>query len=208
MPQSNGLGGTMVKRSRKTKGKVKQSKKSISCCNGVVFLDVDGVLVSFGNDADVASNDSSTRALNHKNPSLQALATIFIAHPKSRLVISSTWRCCANGMNDLAAAFCAFGPPLSTLSLLETTSLAHHTHRRLEIAAWLFEHEETRDSPFVVIDDDAPEILSKLIPDHLQVVMSSINQRVVAPLSHVGLTSTNAEQATKLLQTPRMTEKR
>ena len=98
----------------------------------IIFLDVDGVLVRFGGaeeDADATLREANAAAALRQ--ALASLASIVASQQlPPRLVLSSTWRCSPPAVEELRAHFKAFGPPLSALTLDETTSLAEHSHRR------------------------------------------------------------------------------
>ena len=97
----------------------------------IIFLDVDGVIVPFGGEEDEDAKQQEAKAAAALQRSLVSLSSIITAQQvPPRLVLSSTWRCSPPAVEELRGHFNAFGPPLSTVSLDETTSLDEHSHRR------------------------------------------------------------------------------
>jgi len=139
----------------------------------LIFLDVDGVLLPF------SSKEIPAHTLSH-------FASILTAVPNSVVVLSSTWRCSPEAVLNLKEVFTAYGSPLSQCKFNETTDLKMHTVRCEEIAEYLRLYGESCEN-YVVLDDDAP-------PSH-----GIKGSRIVAPESHVGITSKDARRAISIL---------
>lgn len=120
-----------------------------------MFLDIDGVLLPFGGDT--AALDEPTAMAR----CMAALAELISAAASSsgrqpRVVVSSTWRCSPEAMDEIRANFLGSGPVLAAVELDATTDKAYHGWRRTEIARWLLANPAAAAAPFVVLDDDAP----------------------------------------------------
>ena len=102
----------------------------------VLFLDVDGVILPF---PEVSDDEPKIGRFPRRN--LVAFAALLEAVPRATVVLSSTWRCDPEAIDELIKAFDAFGGPLAPLAssgFTHTTALDHHTERQHEIGAWLF----------------------------------------------------------------------
>ena len=193
-----------------------------------VFLDVDGVLLPFGEGPapgtqTECAQDASKGAIGGEvakipHASLAALARI-LRETGAQVVLSSTWRC-AGGAEALVEAFREFarlqhealaGPtcPLGAIAetgFVHTTDPGMHSHRQWEIAAWL---ESAASSGIVVqswcaLDD---EELVSVDPaegggDFNARFQALFQGRHVKTPSHIGLTDAHATAAIKQLQRP------
>ena len=193
-----------------------------------VFLDVDGVLLPFGEGPapgtqTEGAQDASKGAIGGEvakipHASLAALARI-LRETGAQVVLSSTWRC-AGGAEALVEAFREFarlqhealaGPtcPLGAIAetgFVHTTDPGMHSHRQWEIAAWL---ESAASSGIVVqswcaLDD---EELVSVDPaegggDFNARFQALFQGRHVKTPSHIGLTDAHATAAIKQLQRP------
>ena len=102
----------------------------------VVFLDVDGVLLPFGDGAAAGPADGG-----FPDAPLAALSAILEA-TGATIVLSSTWRCAPEAIAELTSAFffyaCTHGGPLGNIaSFAHLTNPAAHSTRQAEIAEWL-----------------------------------------------------------------------
>ena len=101
----------------------------------VVFLDIDGVLLPFGDGA------PPTEADRFPDEGLAALSHL-IAATGARIVLSSTWRASTDAQNAILANFARYaaehGGPLGAIEAFrETTSLTFFSARQREIHQWL-----------------------------------------------------------------------
>ena len=130
----------------------------------VVFLDVDGVLLPFGDGAAPPPEDGG-----FPPEPLAALTRILERVPQAELVLSSTWRMSREAIGEITSAFFFFsaengGGPLASISGFPTThmtNLSNHTVRQWEIAEWLDGPHGDGVTRWIALDDedllDAPE---------------------------------------------------
>ncbi len=122
----------------------------------IIFLDIDGVLVPFG--------DNVPMYPVFLPRCVDSLKSIFAAVPTARVVFSSTWRLPAH-VNRLHEQWAEHGFPES-LAMDGTPDLrgepdVSRLHRRgLEILAWLNTHPDVKQ--WVVIDDERSAIEATL----------------------------------------------
>ena len=112
-----------------------------------LFLDIDGVLLPFGN-----SKSSSTQ---FPKSTLHAFNHILSSVSKVEIVLSSTWRC-GGGQTPILEQFLASNlSPLSSFmtEFQYTTDLNQHDHRQWEINNWLKQNVKPNDT-WVVLDDE------------------------------------------------------
>ena len=112
-----------------------------------LFLDIDGVLLPFGN-----SKSSSTQ---FPKSTLHAFNHILSSVSKVEIVLSSTWRC-GGGQTPILKQFLASNlSPLSSFmtEFQYTTDLNQHDHRQWEINNWLKQNVKPNDT-WVVLDDE------------------------------------------------------
>lgn len=154
-----------------------------------LFLDVDGVLLPFGQGVE----DSPA----HTFPArcLDALARIMRASAP-RVVLSSTWRCDPYAIELLRQQFDAYGDPLRSIALDTFTDLSYHAERQWEIAAWL------RDATARGVD-----VRSFCVLDDMDCVAGKANVKYRAMFashcvlveSATGLSAQDAELAIRIL---------
>jgi hypothetical protein len=159
----------------------------------VIFLDVDGVLLPFGDDAEQLPEDGS-----FPDQPLHALSHI-VERTGAEIVLSSTWRMHPSAMNEITSAFfffaTRFGGPLGNITHFEhTTSLANHSVRQWEIAEWLDSPAAEGVSRWVALDDE--ELLAG---SECAARRSRFEGHVVKTQSHIGLTPELAELAVSLI---------
>jgi hypothetical protein len=109
----------------------------------VIFLDVDGVLVTHRSVA--ACEDH--QKINHFDAGCVSNLRRLIVTTGAKVVISSTWR--RFHCSTLTAAFKKFNLP----SHIGITPFLDGKQRGYEIDAWLKEHPEVTD--YVILDDDS-----------------------------------------------------
>ena len=135
----------------------------------VIFLDIDGVLLPFGNDDDDGKtcDDSSKGKDNYNNGKklfprrcIEPFRAI-LEHTNAtatggdsgggdtklvKLILSSTWRMRPTFVQDIIDCFVAYGLPIQ--EFYDTTSLTIHSLRQHEIADWIIRNTTDTD------DDD------------------------------------------------------
>jgi len=156
----------------------------------IIFLDIDGVLLPFGEGSPVGSD--------FPDGCLAALSDILSA-TGARIVLSSTWRCDATAIDVILANFRRFasvhGGPLGDVRQInDTTSVVNHTRRQGEIAEWLWSNEGLGVVPWIALDDE--ELTEGSCDEDLR---ADFEGHVVQTHSSVGLTSKDAEVAVALL---------
>jgi HAD domain in Swiss Army Knife RNA repair proteins len=162
----------------------------------VIFLDVDGVLLPFGDAPRSATISSQTEGSIFPDSCLSAFSTILSAFHNPRVVLSSTWRVrkefCDQIIDSLQAFGRKFGGPLENIRFYDTTDPTIHSTRQAEIDAWLQANEYRR--AWIALDDeelvDGPENRSRRI---------AFLNKAVRTRSHIGLTSEDAHHAVSLL---------
>ena len=109
----------------------------------LIFLDVDGVLLPFGDAPTTAINSSQTEGSLFPDSCLAAFSTILSAFVDARVVLSSTWRVRKTFRDQILESLHAFGKkfggPLETVRFFDITHPAMHSTRQAEIDAWLTE---------------------------------------------------------------------
>ena len=154
----------------------------------VFFLDIDGVLLPFGEGVHHTTFPDST---------LHALSFI-LSHTEGRLVLSSTWRVIPDARTEIIDNFRQFaathgGPLGDILKFDQMTSLSNHSHRQWEIHEWLCSQAGKGIEHWVALDDE--ELLSgAALAQH----RPAFEGHVVKCESHLGLTMEQAHQAVLL----------
>jgi hypothetical protein len=161
----------------------------------LVFLDIDGVLLPFGEGAP----DAPPSPALFQESCLQALS-LLLEETGSTLVLSSTWRASTQYMRDAVADFHRFaavhGGPLGELErFAHTTSCSAFTVRQHEIAEWLARNGGAAHTAWVALDDE-PLLQGKACEKH----RNSFVDHVVQTRSEVGLTESGAREAVRLLR--------
>jgi hypothetical protein len=157
---------------------------------GFLFLDIDGVLLPFG--------DGAAGGFEFPRRCLDALARV-VSAASPQVVLSSTWRCDPHAMQAIREQFDAYGPPLSSISLDVCTDPSMHSERQWEIAAWL----KARAASGV-------DVTRFAVLDDMDCVDGKANQRhrpmfehhCVLVESSVGLSDRDAETALAILSRP------
>lgn len=157
----------------------------------VVFLDMDGVLLPFGNGAHPGPN--------FPDECLTALSRLLEASG-AQIVLSSTWRCNPSAMQFAIENFQRFarihGGPLGQIDGFHfTTSTTNHSHRQWEIAEWLRSPVGRNVRAWVVLDDE--EVLEGRSNATNRPVFEG---HVVKTQSEVGLTVADADVAIGLFK--------
>jgi len=147
----------------------------------VVFLDIDGVLLPFGQ-------------LLFPEPQLEALSRILEAFDGARVVLSSTWRVQPKFIQDILDQFRvygdAYGGPLADLDFFDITDPQLHSERHLEIDAWLLQ-QTSPPAAWVALDDE--DLLGGG-------TVHTFEGRAVRTDSHEGLTEEMAQLAIQFLE--------
>eukprot|EP00931_Biecheleriopsis_adriatica_P005960 TRINITY_DN107425_c0_g1_i1.p1 TRINITY_DN107425_c0_g1~~TRINITY_DN107425_c0_g1_i1.p1 ORF type:complete len:508 (+),score=94.15 TRINITY_DN107425_c0_g1_i1:51-1574(+) len=157
----------------------------------VVFLDIDGVLLPFGEgiDAGMEFPERCLSALSH-----------ILESTGADIVLSSTWRCDDGAVETILSNFKRFGEkhggPLEGISSIEqSTSSVDHSHRQWEIKEWLESSAGRGVQAWVALDDE--DLLGGLSNETAR---SAFIGHVVRTQSHLGLTLADAELAVRALQ--------
>ena len=157
----------------------------------VVFLDVDGVLLPFGDGAAVTADGG------FPDEPLAALSAILEA-TGATIVLSSTWRCAPESIAELTSAFffyaCEHGGPLGSVASFEHTTNHAHSTRQWEIAEWLASPAAACVEQWVALDDE-PLLDGASNARH----RASFEGHTVQTESTVGLTRAHAARAIALL---------
>jgi hypothetical protein len=172
----------------------------------IVFLDVDGVLLPFGDNIPALSqgilfDEACLRSLSH------LLAAPLPQGASAQLVLSSTWRARPELIDDILAEFRRYGAahpgsPLLALGqagrFFDTTAVNQFGARQHEIARWLAQREasgQAAPAAWVCIDDEEL-LLGKVCSSR----RAFFEGHVVQTRSEVGLTLELAETAAALLR--------
>ncbi len=143
----------------------------------VIFLDVDGVLIT-----------DETRRLGNRNVSPACVAALnsLLERTDARIVLSTSWRVGLTG-RELCALFRQWGV---TGGIIDKTPNLPEGCRGDEIARWLEERQTSRGDveSFVIIDDH--DDMGELMP------------YLVRTRSAVGFSDEDVERATEILSKP------
>ena len=149
----------------------------------IVFLDIDGVLLPFGQ-------------LLFPEPQIAALCAILEVNAnRTRVVLSSTWRVQPQFIQDIVNQLKQYAyqygdGPLTHFSFFDITDPTMHSERHLEIDAWL-SHQIKPPLAWVALDDE--DLM-------LGGTQHAFEGHVIRTDSHEGLTDDLAQQAIDLLQ--------
>jgi hypothetical protein len=163
----------------------------------VIFLDMDGVLLPFGDDD--AKQSPTTNQL-FPDETLAALSLILTELPTTVLVLSSTWRVRPEFCSEIIESFQLYGKqhgggPLATMeTFYDITNVDTHSERQWEIHDWLTT-TQTQVRAWVALDDE-------------ELILGKSNERyrtefeghVVKTRSNTGLTEADARHAIALLK--------
>ena len=161
-----------------------------------LFLDIDGVLLPFGNQ-DTTTTITTTDVF--PKSTLHAFNHILSECPGVEIVLSSTWRC--GGQSTILQQFNASDlHPLREISeFVHMTNLEKHDHRQWEIAEWLEKHQRENDiaivSSWVALDDE------ELVVGEANKLHSNIfDGHCVKTESSMGLRWCDAQHAVRILR--------
>lgn len=163
----------------------------------IIFLDIDGVLLPFGDETLEGKKEKSCSGL-FPDRTLHALSEIYRQSETTiSLVLSSTWRVRPQFCQQILQAFetyneCFQGSLPS--SFYDITSTENHSERQWEIHEWLTGHERIVES-WVCLDDE--ELLEEEKNAKFRPLFEG---HVVKTRSSIGLTLKDAETALRLLR--------
>ena len=163
----------------------------------VIFLDMDGVLLPFGDDD--AKLSPTTNQL-FPDETLAALSLILTELPTTVLVLSSTWRVRPEFCSEIIESFQLYGKqhgggPLATMeTFYDITNVDTHSERQWEIHDWLTT-TQTQVRAWVALDDEEL-ILGKSNEKY----RTEFEGHVVKTRSNTGLTEADARHAIALLK--------
>jgi hypothetical protein len=160
----------------------------------LVFLDIDGVMLPFGDDLPAVKPPSL-----FPQACLSALSCILSGVGDAELVLSSTWRAIPESVRQITADFrrhasCHGGGPLEKAEFRTTTSKSSYDMRQKEIHSF-FQHLGERVDAWVVLDDE-----DVLEGPECAALRSFFEGHVVQTQSHEGLTMEQARRAVALLR--------
>jgi HAD domain in Swiss Army Knife RNA repair proteins len=162
----------------------------------LIFLDVDGVLLPFGDAPRTATTSSQTEGSIFPDSCLAAFSTILSAFHNPCVVLSSTWRVRKEFRDQILDSMHAFGRqfggPLKDMRFYDTTDPTIHSTRQAEIDAWLQANEY--HGAWIALDDE--ELVDG--PEN-RLLRSKFLNNAVRTRSHIGLTSEDAQHAVSLL---------
>lgn len=161
----------------------------------VIFLDMDGVMLPFGEHVFPDENGSNL----FPSSTLAALSLIMEEIPSVVLVLSSTWRVRPEYCDDIIANFQLFGEkhggPLATIQqFYDVTNVHTHTERSWEIHDWLSLNKNNVRA-WIALDDE--ELVEGECNERHR---REFEDRVIKTQSDLGLTTENARQAIALLR--------
>jgi hypothetical protein len=160
----------------------------------VIFLDVDGVILPFGDNLPVTT---TTDGSLFPDSCLAALTLIASEFSNVQLVLSSTWRVRASFRAQIIESLRLygrkFGGPLESIEFYDITDPLLHSTRQAEIDAWL-QSNGFRGAWIALDDEDLVEGNENRLRSHV------FRNRVIKTASHVGLTDDDAHQAVTLLR--------
>ena len=164
----------------------------------ICLLDIDGVLLPFGEGVEPYSSSSSSSLFPRR---LLANLELIVRETGAKIVISSTWRCVPEALDDIIACFEAHGGALSKCTQshytqIMTTDPAKHDVRQWEIVDWIqtiAPREQLEINNWVALDDDVS------VRDNRRFA-SICQSHYVITESHEGLTEEKAEEAIRILR--------
>ena len=162
----------------------------------VIFLDIDGVLLPFGND-DNGKREESCSGL-FPDRTLQALSKIVQHSPTPvSLILSSTWRVRPAFCHQILQAFQTYNETFRgflPITFFDVTDVENHSERQWEIYDWLKGQDHKIDA-WICLDDE--ELLEE---DKNAKYRKVFEGHVVKTVSSWGLTMKEAELAIRLLK--------
>ena len=162
----------------------------------VLFLDIDGVLLPFGNDSNDKKEESCTALFPDRT--LQALSKIVQHSPTHvSLVLSSTWRVRPEFRHQILQAFETYNKVYRgflPIAFFDVTDVENHTERQWEIYDWL-EGQDHMIAAWICLDDE------ELLEEEKNAKYRKLFEgHVVKTISSCGLTMKDAELAIRLLK--------
>ena len=162
----------------------------------ICLLDIDGVLLPFGNGVEHPSTSSSLFP-----PTLLANLERVVRETEAKIVISSTWRCVPDALDSVVACFEEYGGALSQCTQSQYTQImitdpAKHDIRQWEVVDWIqtiAPREHLKIKNWVALDDD---ISIREDPRFA----SFCQGHCVITESHEGLTEEKAAEAISILK--------
>lgn len=159
----------------------------------VLFLDMDGVLLPFGDNV-----NSSLEKKLFPDETLAALSLILAELPNTVIVLSSTWRVRPEYRSEIIESFQMYGKqhggPLATIEKFhDHTDINNHSERQWEIKHWLTT-TQTNVRAWVALDDE--ELIHGESNERFR---DEFEGHVIKTNSETGLTTSDARQAIALL---------
>lgn len=171
--------------------------RQLAAAVDVIFLDMDGVLLPFGHDANVPPKTNNL----FPDETLAALELILTELPTTVLVLSSTWRVRPEFCSEIIESFQLYGTqnngggPLATMeTFFDITNVHTHSERQWEIQEWLAS-TPTNVRAWVALDD---EELIQGEPN--EKYRNEFEGHVIKTRSETGLTESDAREAIALLK--------
>lgn len=166
----------------------------------ICLLDIDGVLLPFGEGIESHSFSSSLSSSLFPRPLLANLELI-VRETGARIVISSTWRCVPEALESIITCFEAYGGALSECTQSHYTQImitdpAKHDVRQWEIVDWIqtiAPREQLKINNWVALDDDVS------VRDNPRFASFCQGHYVITE-SHEGLTEEKAKEAIRVLK--------
>lgn len=177
----------------------------------VIFLDIDGVLLPFGETKDTPPEESASNLFPDRT--LAALNSIVQHVPNAGIVLSSTWRVRPDYCQQILQAFEDYNQAFQGVlpnEFHDLTNIETHSERQWEIHDWLVAHhlvEQQQQTSiiqaWVALDDE--ELLEE---EKNQKHRPEFEGHVVKTTSSIGLTKMDAETALRLLKLQQKKRKR
>ena len=168
----------------------------------ICLLDIDGVLLPFGEGIDPHPSSSSSSSSSSSLFPLPHLANLerIIRETDAKVVLSSTWRCVPEALESIVACFEEYGGALSKCTHSHYTRImitdpAKHDVRQWEIVDWIQNiapSKQLKIDNWVALDDDVS------VRDNPRFASFCQNHYVITE-SHEGLTEEKAREAIFIL---------
>ena len=158
----------------------------------VIFLDIDGVLLPFGDDV-ILQDD------HFPNPCLKSLNSLIesVGLSSCYLVLSSTWRMDIHSINYIYQEFNRYGSLLGEIKeFASMTNKSLHSTRYEEICDWLNNHKpiDIQMKSWVVLDDDEESCITTQTKKD-----NEFNEKCVIVNSKTGMTMEDTRKAITIL---------
>jgi hypothetical protein len=180
---------------------------------GVIFLDIDGVLLPFPPPpSPPSSSSSSPNETNQRlfpDAPLAALSHMLESAVGAKIVLSSTWRVRPDFVRDILKCLEQYavehGGPLGDIAnsgFWSNTDPNLHSERQWEIHEWLVQRQQQQEQPNKIEIKD----MVWLALDDEELIEGETNQNhrhhfeghVIKTASHVGLTTKDVDKAIEL----------